>query len=537
MANQNFFTYNTSSYISGTEQIGNLAAGITEQDYASNLGNARWWGGPDETGRYIIAKDVPNSTHPSPLGNVGNVRFWSSDENDSDFIFRVNTLPARAGQSPFTTTTQCLTFLSESEYWTNYNEINAEPIQSASSNTFLNLSGIAPYWYSVIYNESTSDFYVANDRTQTSIRVPAVINGDDIPYPLPVTKSGVKYFLQTSSFSPTARYVNGLAFKSSSNELFAPSFGPAYPYSGSGYLSATYLSKWKVDEMSGLFTGSLASGSDFLRSSNSGSGLTDGYISSDIYTPITYNPQDDLLYFGGQYYDGSDFYTGIFTYPVSNWQKPIPDTEIIVKTENGSNNYYPLLFSSTDNSGKVLVMRDYEITSNVDRNFYITRNGSILATGSFDAKLRVFSAQKQVIYSEDQQKWYWGGTTYDFDGIWLASVNSNTYEVDRIQYESDDQTTGAGDVTNIPIALDKNRNCIWALGRKTTGGITYYVYAIYLPTFSVTKYRIPYNPQIASDADNTTTPTILSVDSNNDRLFIFRANAVYSWNLNDIWPI
>ena len=119
MANQKTFTYNTSSYIAGTEQIGDLAIGLTLQDYASGIGNTRWWGGPDETNRYIIAKDVPNSNHPTPLGNVGNVRFWSSDENDNDFIFRVSTLPERSGQPSFTTTTQCLTFLSESGYWTN----------------------------------------------------------------------------------------------------------------------------------------------------------------------------------------------------------------------------------------------------------------------------------------------------------------------------------------------------------------------------------------------------------------------------------
>ena len=524
MANQKTFTYNTSSVIPGTEQIGDLAIGITLQDYASGISNARWWGGPDETNKYIIAKDVPNSNQPTPLGNVGNVRFWSSNEDDSDFIFRVSTLPERSGQPSFTTTTQCLTFLSESGYWTNYNEVNAEVIQSASANSFSNLSGLTPIWYSVIYNESNSNFYVANDVTQTSIRVPAVINGDDIPYPLPVTKSGVRYFLQTSSLSPTSIYRNGLAFKSSSNDLFATSFGFVF-----GNLGSSYLSKWEVDEMSGLFTGSLTTGSGYTRIS--GSTGTNGYINSDEHSAITYNPQDDLLYLGGQYQVGSDFYTGIFTYPVSDWQNPTPNTEILVKTENGSNNYFPLLFSSTDNSGKVLVMRDYEITSNVNRNFYITRNGNILATGSFDAKLRAFSDNKQVVYSEDQQKWYWGGTTYDFDGIWLASVDSNTYEVDRIQYEPSDLT--AAPLLNSPIALDKNRNCIWALGRTATGSVINYIYAIYLPTFSVAKYRIPYNPSI--DVDGVSSK--LSVDSNNDRLFIFRGNAVYSWDLKDIWPI
>jgi len=528
MATTKPFTYNNGSTLSGSEQIGDLAIGLIPQDYSSNPGGKKWWMGADEDNRYVIGKDVPTEDWPTPVpeGDIGSVRFWAtSTEDDSEFIDLTN----RIENQTFTTTSECTNWLTTNGYWTNYNEAKGVAIQSSSLNSLTNLSGLTPLFYQAVYNESNSDFYIANKVNQSSVRVPAVINGNDIPYSGSEAKQGVKYFLQTSSIYPTTQYVAGLAFKSSSNELFAASKGII-----SGSLNSNYLSKWKVDEMSGLFTGSLTTGSNYTRIS----GFTgeNGFILPDGNSQITYNPQDDLLYLGGQYYDGSDFNTGIFTYPVSDWQNPNPTTEIIVKTPS-NNNFYPLLFSSTDNSGKVLVMRDYEITSNVNRSFYITRNGSILTTGSFDAKLRVFSENKEVVYSEDQQKWYWGGTTYDFDGIWLASVDSNTYEVDRIQYEPSDQSSASGDVTNVPIALDKNRNCIWALGRTTATPLTYYIYAIYLPTFSVTKYRIPYNPNITIDSDNTTTPTKLYVDSNNDRLFIFRANGIYSWNLGDIWPI
>lgn len=117
MANHRTFTYNTSSVIAGTEQIGDLAIGSTLQDYASGIGNARWWGGPDETNRYVIAKDVPNSNWSTPFGNIGNVRFWATqNENDTQFINLTN----RIGNNSFSTTLESWNWLGNNGYWTNY---------------------------------------------------------------------------------------------------------------------------------------------------------------------------------------------------------------------------------------------------------------------------------------------------------------------------------------------------------------------------------------------------------------------------------
>lgn len=128
MAKARPFTYNPSSPIGGNAQIGNLAYGALNPtnsgpNYSGNPGGRKWWMGPDEElDKYYIGKDVPTMDHPTqvPEGDIGSVRFWSSAKNDAAFITRVNKLPARVGQTPFTTVFECLTWFTDNGYWTNY---------------------------------------------------------------------------------------------------------------------------------------------------------------------------------------------------------------------------------------------------------------------------------------------------------------------------------------------------------------------------------------------------------------------------------
>lgn len=123
MANHRVFTYNNGSVISGTEQIGDLAVSVSLQDYATRIGGKTWWGGPDETNKYIIAKDVPTQDKSTPIGNIGSVRFWRCDRVNADFISLVNTI----GNQSFTNVDDCLDWLSANGYWSNY------PIDTDSS--------------------------------------------------------------------------------------------------------------------------------------------------------------------------------------------------------------------------------------------------------------------------------------------------------------------------------------------------------------------------------------------------------------------
>ena len=129
MATSRQFTYGgAASAPSGTTKTGSLWVGspTSPERYDLNYGNKVWWMGPDEDNRYIIAKDVPTSDWPAKGNtppyphNSGSVRFWASDTNNTDFITRINQLPARNGQPEFDDISDAYTWLSSSGYWTNY---------------------------------------------------------------------------------------------------------------------------------------------------------------------------------------------------------------------------------------------------------------------------------------------------------------------------------------------------------------------------------------------------------------------------------
>ena len=129
MATSRQFTYATTSPPSGTTKTGSLWVGTpnSPERYDLNYGGKIWWMGPDEDNTYIIGKDVPTSDWPAKGDNPpyphdsGSVRFWGSlDDSEGAFVTRVNTLPARFGQTPFDDGTQCAIWLADNGYWTNW---------------------------------------------------------------------------------------------------------------------------------------------------------------------------------------------------------------------------------------------------------------------------------------------------------------------------------------------------------------------------------------------------------------------------------
>jgi len=130
MATSRQFTYGGASAApSGTTKTGSLWVGnpTSPERYDLNYGGKVWWMGPDEDNRYVIGKDVPTEdwpakgdTPPYPHDS-GSVRFWASiDTTEGSFVTRVNTLPARQGETPFDDGYQCATWLTSNGYWTNY---------------------------------------------------------------------------------------------------------------------------------------------------------------------------------------------------------------------------------------------------------------------------------------------------------------------------------------------------------------------------------------------------------------------------------
>lgn len=520
MATSRPFTYNTSSTVPGTEQLENLAIGLAPFDYSSNPGGLKWWMGPDEDNRYIIGKDVPSKNWPTPVpeGDIGSVRFWAtSTEDDTQFVDLTNSI----GNQSFTTVSSSLSWLKTNGYWNNY--LTAS--EDLSTNSLRNKSGLTNFFFiQSIYNVNTSDIYVNNSINQTSYRTPAVFNNDNFPYDN-TELSGDNFFLSPPITAPLSFYPHGgLMFKSSSNELYAVSFGNTGQPPGN--VSSNFLSKWDVTTTSASFTGSITTGSYFEEDSDP---LTPLALSS------TYNHIDDLIYFGARKEDGSgNSPQKIYIYSSSNFTAT-PNYSTASYFDGYSGTVMPILRSSTDTSGKVLVMNAYTISSAESKEFKVIRGENLLHSGSFDAYLFAFSSQQDVVYDNNTQKWYLAGAQYNNNGIWLASIDSNTYEVNRVEIESGNQN---GLLTQqCPIALDPNRNCIWIIGRLGTNPFLWALYAVDLETFTVVKSRLDYFPNISGQVFNTNGPTQITIDSNNDILFLFKSNDIYRWDLNDFWPI
>jgi len=111
--------YNPSqSPIDGTEQLTNLAIGITEQDYSLSPGGVTWWMGPEDSFGYVIAIPVPGNTQPTEIPGVfASVGFFQSvDLTENSFVELTNTV---FGQN-FANGTDCKTWLNDNGYWTSF---------------------------------------------------------------------------------------------------------------------------------------------------------------------------------------------------------------------------------------------------------------------------------------------------------------------------------------------------------------------------------------------------------------------------------
>ena len=115
--------YNPSLFpIPGTSQIGDLAIGITDQDYSVNPGGVKWWNGPDETIGYVIGIPIPDNSQPTPISGVtASVAFYRSEYlTNESFLNLSNYIGGENGQPPFTTASQAQNWLINNGYWSSY---------------------------------------------------------------------------------------------------------------------------------------------------------------------------------------------------------------------------------------------------------------------------------------------------------------------------------------------------------------------------------------------------------------------------------
>jgi len=132
MATTRPFAYNTGSTISGTIQIGNIAIGVSDQDYSLDPGGVKWWMGPDEELGYVIVHPTSTGDHPTQIEVDAYLGFWRSTElTDQSFIDLLNSIPITDGLPLFTNAVEVKDWLDDNGYWTSYDNISPTPTSTS----------------------------------------------------------------------------------------------------------------------------------------------------------------------------------------------------------------------------------------------------------------------------------------------------------------------------------------------------------------------------------------------------------------------
>jgi hypothetical protein len=127
------FAYNTGTTIDGTDQLGNIAIGVSSQQYSLDIGNVDWWMGPDEDLGYVITHTTSGGTQPNPVGGPAYIGFWRSKLlTEQSFLDLSNVIPPRQGQLPFINAVEAKTWLNINGYWTSYDYVQPTPTPTAT---------------------------------------------------------------------------------------------------------------------------------------------------------------------------------------------------------------------------------------------------------------------------------------------------------------------------------------------------------------------------------------------------------------------
>lgn len=116
MATARAFAYNSGTGVTGTTQVGFIAAGNGSQNYGSGL---TWWNGPDEDLGYIICHTSGARTAGQGAINVPSptIGFWRSvAKTENSFLTLCNNL----FNQNFTDGTAAKSWLNSNGYWTSY---------------------------------------------------------------------------------------------------------------------------------------------------------------------------------------------------------------------------------------------------------------------------------------------------------------------------------------------------------------------------------------------------------------------------------
>lgn len=139
---------NSGTPISGTEQIGNLSIGDTNQDYGAYPSGYTFWATPDQDLHYVVAYPVPSGNHPNPLSLPCYVGFFKTPTKTlSDFLSLANYISNQDNDPQnFTSGQAAVTWLNNNGYWTSYVSPLIVSLDSGNPSSY---SGVGNTWFDI----------------------------------------------------------------------------------------------------------------------------------------------------------------------------------------------------------------------------------------------------------------------------------------------------------------------------------------------------------------------------------------------------
>ena len=236
------FAYNTGTTISGTDQFGNIAVGVSNIDYSINPGGVKWWMGPDEDPGYVVCGTEPSGNQPNPVGGPAFVQFWrSSAKTENSFVSLTNYTFTQV----FTTGLQAGEYLFSSGYWTSYPCQPSNSVAPTISGTNLignTLTGSTGTWSGVTSGYTyqwTSNGTNISSATGTTFTITETQAGATIAFVVTATNgcgsvSVTSSTITENSFISTWNTSNTSAGSSTSTQVTLP-LESAGTYSGTIY--------------------------------------------------------------------------------------------------------------------------------------------------------------------------------------------------------------------------------------------------------------------------------------------------------------
>lgn len=171
MATTRPFAYNTGTTINGTEQVGSLAIGVDNIRYDENVGDVKWWMGPDEDLGYVVAHPTTGGTQPNPLYIPAYLGFWRSEYKTNESFINISEYVSKEIGTPqtFNSAGEASSWLFNNGFWNSYSDVITDglTLRLDASNS-ISYPGSGNVWYDLVFPQENITLVNSPNYTLTS---------------------------------------------------------------------------------------------------------------------------------------------------------------------------------------------------------------------------------------------------------------------------------------------------------------------------------------------------------------------------------